>query len=308
VTGRRAKGGRPPDMASATVGGVRIKHADKVWWPDDGIIKLDVARHYAAVAPRMLRGLEDRPLTAERCPDGIGGECFFQKNVEHDSGFNLPTRAIPAQNAEEIVHYVVGGSLKTLLALFNLGCIAVHVMNCRVSSLDRPDWLAFDLDPSTGKFADAVEAAVVLHQILDELQLRSYPKTTGGRGIHVLVPLRLGRSQEQVRAFAHKVCQEMVRRSPNSITLEVSKAERHGRVFADWIRNAYGQTIVAPYSLRCRPGATVSTPLDWAEVTPALDPRSFTIRTIQARLEGGDPWSDFWTARQRLPDDLPVRR
>jgi len=307
VTGRGTKAGKPARVAWATVGGVRIKHPNKVWWPAEGITKLDVANHYAAVASRMLPWLKDRPLTAERCPDGIGGECFYQKNFEHGLGPNVPTRAIPAQNGQEIVHYVIGGSVRTLLTLVELGCIAVHVMNCRVGSLDRPDWLTFDLDPSSGEFAEAAKASLTLRKILQELGLHSYPKTTGGRGLHVLVPLRHGPNQERVRDFAHGVCQEMARRSPDLITTELAKAKRGRRVFADWIRNAFGETIAAPYSVRRRAGAPVSVPLEWDEVEPKLDPNRFELRNIETRLAQPDPWAASLLRTQRLPD-LPLRQ
>jgi len=284
-----------------SVGGIAITHADKLWFPEDRITKLEVARYYAAVAPRMLSWLNQRFLTAERCPDGIAGGCFFEKDFSDNLPAGVPTQAVLAESAGKNVHYVVGGSKETLLSLVNLGCIAIHIMNCRVASLDRPDWLAFDLDPSTGQFHDAAKAASLLRELLNELRLRSFPKTTGGRGLHILVPLQRGMNQEQVRHFAYSISQEMASRSPTTITVEMRKAKRQNRVFADWLRNAFGQTIVAPYSLRCRPGAPVSTPLDWDEVRSELNPSRFNIRTIQHRLEGNDPWAEFWRCRQTLP-------
>jgi bifunctional non-homologous end joining protein LigD len=164
------------------------------------------------------------------------------------------------------------------------------------------DWLAFDLDPSSGEFCDAAKAASVLREVLEELRIRSFPKTAGGRGLHVLVPLKRGANREQVRLVAHGVSLEMARRSPTTITVQARKTERQIRVFADWLRNAFGQTIVAPYSVRCRPGALVSTPLHWDEVSPRSDPSQFNLRTIQRRLEAPDPWADFWRYRQELPE------
>jgi len=287
-----------PDLAR--VGGIAITHPDKLWFPEDQITKLEVARYYATIAPRIVPWLNQRLLTAERCPDGIAGACFFEKNFSENLPAGIPTRAVPAESAGKNVHYVVGGSKETLLTLVNLGCIAIHVMNCQVDSLDLPDWLAFDLDPSTGQFRDAAKAAGLLRELLNELRIRSFPKTSGGRGLHVLVPLRRGLNQEQVRLFAHNISQEMASRSPATITVEMRKANRQNRVFADWLRNAFGQTIVAPYSIRCRPGAPVSTPLDWEEVRPELNPSRFNIRTIQRRMEGNDPWADFWRSRQAL--------
>ena len=282
--------------------GVTISHPDKVWWPGEGITKLDVIRFYADIAPRLLPWLKERPLAAERCPDGLRGECFFQKNFPKGLPAGVPTAAIAATSTGRTVHYVVGGSKKTLLALVNLGCIAIHMMNCRRRALQRPDWLAFDLDPGSGAFADAARAGRLLHAILDELRIRSYPKTSGGRGLHVLVPLRPGPTQDDVRLFAQEIGRMMAEREPGLVTTEMSRAKRRGRVFADALRNAFGQTIVAPYSVRRRPKAPISTPLAWDEVETEFDPAQYNLRTFDRRLAGPDPWADFWTRRQPLPE------
>lgn len=289
------------------VSGVAISHPGKLWWPEERVTKLDVVRFYADIAPRLLPWMADRPLAAERCPDGMRGECFFQKNFADRLPAGVPTRAIAAKSAVRTVHYVVGGSKKTLLILVNLGCIAMHVMNCRTRWLERPDWLAFDLDPGSGAFADAARAGNLLRGILDELGVRSYPKTSGGRGLHVLVPLRQGPTQDAVRAFAMAVGRAMAQRSPLLVTVAMSKAKRRGRVFIDALRNAFGQTIVAPYSVRRRPKAPVSTPLNWDEVETRLDPAAYNIRTIDRRLAGADPWAAFWKDRQVLPEVSGLR-
>lgn len=292
---------RPP--ASATrpvVGGVAISNADKLWWPDEGITKLDVVRHYERVALRLAPWLADRPLTAERCPDGMRGRCFYQKNFVGPAYRALRTHPVLAPSAGRTVHYAVGGKLETLLTLVNLGSLAIHVMNCRVGSLHRPDWLAFDLDPSTG-FPDAVGVALVLRDVLEDLGLRGYPKTTGGKGLHVLVPLRDGPTHRAVLAAARAIGQRVAERAPALATLDIARARRGGRVYLDPLRNALGQTIVAPYAVRRRPGAPVSTPLAWEEVTTRLDPGRFTVRTIARRLEREDPWATFWEDAQALP-------
>jgi bifunctional non-homologous end joining protein LigD len=289
-------------IAQPRVMGVTISHPDKVWWPDEGITKLDVVRFYAEVAPRLVRWTRERPLVAERCPDGMRGQCFFQKNFPQGLPAGVPTAPIVATSAGRTVHYVIGGSKTTLIALVNLGCIAVHVMNCRRRTLQQPDWLAFDLDPVSGAFADAARAGRLLCAILDGLRVRSYPKTSGGRGLHVLVPLSPGPTQAEVRTFAQEVGRLMAARAPGLVTTTMSRAKRRGRVFADALRNAFGQTIVAPYSVRRRPRAPVSTPLAWEEVDARLDPARYNIRTFDRRLAGDDPWADFWEKRQRLPE------
>lgn len=285
---------------SAVLDGVTISHPDKVWWPEEGISKLDVARFYADIALHLLPWMEGRPLTAERCPDGMRGSCFFQKNFGGRVPPGIPTIAVRAESTARNVHYVVGGSRATLLTLVNLGCITIHLMNCRTRSLDEPDWMAFDLDPSSGTFADAARAGRILHGILDELGLRSYPKTSGGRGLHVLIPLRPGPTQDEVRAFAREIGRAMEQRDPKLVTLASAKSARGGRVFVDTLRNAFGQTIAAPYSVRRRPGAPVSTPLDWDEVDSALDPARLNMRTLDRRLAAPNPWADFSRHRQDL--------
>ena len=288
--------------AAPVIGGVTISNADKVWFPDDGITKGDVARFYDAISELILPWLRDRPLTAERCPDGMLGGCFYRKNFpEGNIPVGVPRLRLRAASTGKEVNYLVGGTLEALLGLVRVGCISMHVMNSRVRSMRDADWLAFDLDPSSGEFSDTIRAGIALRAILDEHGLASFPKTSGSRGLHVFVPLRTGHSQEDVTAFAVRIGEELARREPELVTMEFSKKARGARVYADPFRNAYLQTIVAPYSVRRRPGATVSMPLAWDEVTARLDPRRFTVRTLEKRVSGGDPWADFKKRSQRLP-------
>ena len=288
--------------ATATIGGVEISNADKVWWPDEGITKGDIARYYHGISPVLLPWMRDRPLTAERCPDGMLGGCFYRKNFpEGNIPVGVPRLRLRAASTGKDVNYLVGGTLEALLGLVRVGCISVHVMNSRVRSMHDADWLAFDLDPSSGEFSDTIRAGHVLKAILDEHRLVSFPKTSGSRGLHVFVPLRAGHSQEDVTAFAVRVGEELARREPDLVTMAQRKSARGARVYADPFRNAYLQTIVAPYSVRRRPGATISTPLAWDEVTARLDPRRFALRTLEKRMTEADPWADFKKRAQRLP-------
>ncbi len=198
------------------------------------------------------------------------------------------------------MRYIVGGSRATLIGMVNLGCIAIHVMTSRAKEIHEVDWLAFDMDPPES-FADAARAALALRKVLDEVKLVSYPKTSGSKGVHVFAPLRAGVTQQEATAAAVALGEELARREPELVTVEFSKAKRGGRVFADAMRNAFGQTIVPPYSVRRRPHAPVSTPLAWDEVSPRLDPAAFNVRTFAKRMARDDPWSDFWRHRQALP-------
>ncbi|HEY4948897.1 MAG TPA: hypothetical protein VIH88_01060, partial [Candidatus Acidoferrales bacterium] len=199
-------------------------------------------------------------------------------------------------------NYVVGGSLETQLALVNLGCIAVHVMAGRASAPRKPDWICFDLDPATGKFADAARAALQVKESLDALKLDSYAKTSGSRGIHVFVPLRSGPDADEVLEFARAFVARVAASNPKELTIEHSIAARGQRVYLDPFRNGFGQTVVAPYSIRRREKAPFSAPLAWSEVKPGLDPATFNLGNFRKRLKAKDPWADFFRNRQSLKD------
>lgn len=286
----------------AEIGGVTVSNVSKVWWPDEGITKGDIARFYNEISSAILPWMRDRPLTAERCPDGMLGGCFYRKNFPAG---NIPALAprltLRAESTGKDVNYVVGGTLDALLGFVRVGCIAMHIMNSRAASMHEADWLAFDLDPTSGEFAEAARAGRALKRLLDELSLVSFPKTSGSRGLHVFVPLRPGQSQDVVTAFAVRIGEELAKREPDLVTTEWRKNARGARVYADPFRNAYLQTIVAPYSVRRRAHAPVSTPLDWDEVTPKLDPSKFNVRTFAKRHAKTDPWKDFKKRAVRLP-------
>ena len=226
--------------------------------------------------------------------------CFYQKQAPDNLPGDVPTVTIPAPSAGRDVDYIVGGTRKTLLTLVNLGCIAMHVMNSRVDEVDKPDWLAFDLDPSDN-FSSAARAALLLRAKLEDHGLEPYVKTSGGRGLHVFVPLRRGAAQDKVRAYASAIAGEMAIEHPKLVTVEARKAKRRAPVYLDIMRNAPGQTIVPPFSVRWRPRAPVSMPLDWDEVSPRLDPIVFNIKTAERRMRAKSPWSSFFGHRQTLP-------
>ena len=286
-----------------TVAGVAISNPDKVWWPDEGITKADVARFYDGIWSHVSPWMRDRPLTAERCPDGILGPCFYRKDFPEHWQPAGPRLVVRAASTGKDVRYIIGGSRATLVGMVNLGCIAIHVMASHAKTIDEVDWLAFDMDPPES-FANAALAGLALRKLLEEVKLSSYPKTSGSKGLHLFVPLRAGVTQQEATAVAMALGEELARREPKLVTVEFSKAKRGGRVFADAMRNAFGQTIVAPYSVRNRPHAAISTPLAWDEVSPRLDPATLNMRTFEKRLAGSDPWADFWRHKQGLPKKL----
>jgi bifunctional non-homologous end joining protein LigD len=280
---------------------ITISNPDKIFWAAAGYTKLDLAEYYAAVFSKLQPYVKDHILSLERCPDGMKGQCFYQKEKPKSMPPGTPTKRIRhAGGSSESTNYVVGGSLETQLALVNLGCIAVHVMAGRSNAPRKSDWLCFDLDPSSGKFADAARAALQVKEALDALKLNSYAKTSGSRGIHVFVPLRGGPDADEVLEFARAFVARVAASNPRDLTVEHAIAARGQRVYLDPFRNGFGQTVVAPYSVRRRDKAPFSTPLAWSEVKTTLDPATFNLGNFRNRLKAKDPWADFFRNRQSL--------
>ncbi len=280
---------------------VAISNPDKVLWPEEGYTKLDLIEYYAAIFPKLAPYVEDRILSLERCPDGMSGECFYQKEIPAGMPPDTPTKRIDTPHGKrKSVNYVVGGALATQLALTNLGCLAVHVMAGRASAPRQPDWVCFDLDPESGRFADAARAGLAVKEALDVLKLIAFAKTSGSRGLHILVPIRTGPDASEVLAFAEQVVERVAAAHPEALTVEHSRAARRGRVYLDPFRNGFGQTVVAPYSVRRRPRAPISTPIAWSELTPELDPADFNLENFRDRARRADPWRDFFGNRQSL--------
>lgn len=274
---------------------VRISNAGKVLFPDDGITKADLARYYADVAGRMLPWLRDRPITMMRYPDGLAGQRIVQKNVP--AYFPDWIRRVEVPKEGGTVQQAVCDQPADLVYLAGQACIEVHAFTSRADRLDRPDQMVFDFDPPDGQhFGQARQAALWARDLLDgELGLTSYVRTTGGRGLHVHVALDRRAGFDPVLEFTHRVAAVLANRHPDVITDEQRKDKRGQRVYADVMRNAYAQLVVASYGVRARPGAPVATPLSWSEVADAtLEPGQFTLSTVRARLaKADDPWEGF---------------
>jgi len=275
---------------------VRVTHPEKPYWPDDGYTKLDLLRFYVEAFDLYQPYVADRMLSFRRCPEGMLGHCFFQKEKPAGMPPDTPTKRI--QHVQKSTNYVVGGRLETHLSAANMGCIAIHVWNSRTRDPRQPDWICFDLDPDSGLFADAVRAAFRVKAALDALELVSFPKTSGGKGLHVFVPIRTGPDTDEVLRFAERLGTHLAAAYPKELTMESRIASRKGRVYLDPFRNGFGQTVCAPYSVRRRAKAPFSMPLAWDEVKPTMDPTSYNIGSAARTLRRPDPWKDFWTARQ----------
>jgi len=283
-----------------------LTHPGKVFWPKDGYTKLDLARFYESVFPKLQPYVEDRLLSLERCPDGMRGECFYQKEAPRGMPAGTPVKLIRHQ--KRAVHYVVGGSLDTQIALVNLGCIPLHVWGSRASHPHQPDWVVFDVDPGSGEFADAARAALLLNDALDGLDLVSFPKTSGSRGLHVFLPIQLGPRFDEVLSFAEELGKRLAAAHPDTVTVEQRLEARGDRVYLDPFRNAFGATVVAPYSVRRREKAPFSMPLHWQDVKPSLDPARFNLGNFEKQLAGSNPWQDFFENRQSLAEAVKALR
>ncbi len=290
------------------VAGVRISSPDRVVWEDQGVTKRELVEYYLAVEDAVLHRLVDRPLTLVRCPSGAGEKCFYQKNANDSVPEIVPRVSIGEGGAggqggsEDSVYMYVDG-LPSLLTLVQLGVLELHIWGSRRDRLERPDRLVFDLDPDEElPFGRIASAALGLRDRLADLGLASWPKSSGGKGLHVVVPLTRRHDWDDARAFAHAVALRMTADDPDSFTANMSRAKRGGRIFVDYLRNARNATAIAEYSPRARPGAPVAVPLRWDEVNPrARKPPLFTIRDVPGRLaEMGDPWEGFDEVRQSI--------
>jgi len=289
-----------------TSGGVTVQlsHMDKVFFPDDDLRKGDLIDYYRMVAPRMLPYLRDRPAVMARYPDGVSGEAILQKNVSRYFPDWVKRVEVERIGRGGAVCQVVCDRPETLIYLANQACIELHVLLSRVAALYRPDQLVFDLDPpAEDGFDDARRCALDLRRLLEgDLGLTTYVKTTGGKGLHVHVPLRADEGFDPVRDFARAVAELMIRDAPDRLTLQQRVDQRGNRIYLDVQRNGYAQMAVAPYSVRARRAAPVATPLQWAEVEDAgLNPRRFTMRTMGDRLATTqDPWAGMSRHRRGL--------
>ncbi|MBI3927882.1 MAG: DNA ligase D [Armatimonadetes bacterium] len=304
---RAAVGGGQEQLLTIQGRNLKLTNLDKVLFPQDGYTKGDLIRYYDQVAELILPHLADRPLSLRRYPNGIDRKFFFQKRVK--SGFPAWVPTYPLENSEgEIVDTILCSDRATLLYLANLGCIDQNPWLSRVGSLEQPDFMLLDLDPEGCSFSRVVEAALALRQLLDEIGLKSYPKTSGSRGIHIYVPVAPGYSYEQTRTLCQILARAAGSRHPGLFTLPRAPGRRgEDKVYIDCPQNREGATIASPYSVRAAAGAPVSTPLHWGELEEGVDFRSFTLRTAPRRfLKVGDMMAEALIDRQRLEE--PVAR
>lgn len=308
--------------SSAEVEGVTITHPDRVIYADAGVTKLEVAQYFHRVAGRLLPHVEGRPLSVVRCPTGLdaparahgipqnggrgprgGTACFFQKHANATTPRAIGR--VPIREAGKMVNYLSIDDERGLLSLAQFGVLELHPWGARADRPDAPDRMFFDLDPGEGvDWKAIVHAAKAVRERLEARDLVSFVKTTGGKGLHVVVPLAPRHDWEEVRAFSRGIAEAMAKEEPDRYVATMALRLRPGKIFIDYLRNARGATAVAAYSTRARPGATVSLPIAWNEVDK-IRPDAFDLRNLPKRLSRREPWADFFDLRQKLPRRAP---
>jgi bifunctional non-homologous end joining protein LigD len=289
------------------VAGVGISHPDRVMFPAAGSTKLAVAHYYESIARWVLPHLVDRPLTLVRCPTGVrtgvkDDDCFFLKHSKVWAP--APLRRVRIREKTKIGEYLIVDDLPGLIGLAQMDVLEIHTWNSGCADVEHPNRVVIDLDPgSKVEWKRVVEAARIVRELLGAMDLETFVKTTGGRGLHVVMPIRPAADWSQCLEFARALAAALVRRQPSLFTSTFAKAGRDDKILVDYLRNNRTNTSIAAYSTRARPNAPVSVPLAWTELTPRRGPERWTITTVPERLKKlkADPWSAYWRSRQRIP-------
>jgi bifunctional non-homologous end joining protein LigD len=277
---------------------VEFTNLDKILYPELGITKAQVIEYYVRIAPKMLDLLEKRPLVMTRYPDGVDKEGFYEKDAPMGTPSWVETFRRYAESSQRDINYVVCDSLDTLIWLANLAALEIHMTLSRTDSFESPDLVLFDIDPkSPSGFDEAVDVAFLLKDKLDALGLKSFAKTSGKNGLHLVVPILGGHGFEQTREFVHRMAQGLEKES-GVVASEFASAKKPGVVFIDYRQNSEGRTMICPYSLRATGKATVSTPLSWSDVQKRIKPTEFTLLT--AAKVGNNPWKELFNNKRKL--------
>lgn len=293
-------------MSNPRVAGVEITSADRVIYPERGLTKLDLAEYYAGVEAQILPFLANRPLSLVRCPEGLAGDCFYQKHPTDTLDEAAQVITI-AERSGKNQPYMYVSTIEHVVALVQYGVIEFHPWGATVDQLETPDTLIFDLDPGPDvPWSQLAYAATSLRERLQEAGLACFLQASGGKGLHVIVPVHAEWEWPVIKDFAHGVAQAHAQDDPNKLTVELAKSSRKGRVFIDYLRNDRGNTSVARFSARARPQATVATPLRWDELAPNESSNRYTITNLQRRLSAlkNDPWEDYEASRNRLTREI----
>ncbi|HEY8163967.1 MAG TPA: non-homologous end-joining DNA ligase [Gemmatimonadaceae bacterium] len=287
------------------VAGIAISNPDRVVYPKLRITKLDVAKYYETIGKWIVPHVAGRPLTLVHCPAGLSAPCNFLKHSKLWGPKVL--RRVRIQEKTKIGDYMVADELRGVVGIAQMGVLELHTWNSTIDDIERPNRIVIDLDPGDNiTWRQVIAAARLVRNALTALDLESFVKTTGGRGLHVVVPLMPKADWSKCLEFSRGLSEAIEASDPDMFTTKFAKAGRESKILLDYLRNNRTNTSIAAYSTRARPGATVSVPITWNELRLSLDPESFTIKTVPARLKRmrADPWKSYWSARQRLSDSI----
>ncbi len=279
---------------------VSLTSLDRVYWPEEKITKFDLLGYYLRIAPYLLPFLKDRPAILQRWPRGVNAPMFFQQDLESAPRFVKSVRLTNQEGRE--LDYAVYTTTASLLHFVNLGTIEQHPWHSSTKKLNKPDWIALDLDPKKAPWENVLQVALLTKQVCDEVGLEAFPKTSGSSGIHIYVPLKPTNEYDRVAEFARLLAYEIAGRDPKIATVERSLAKRkRDQVYVDWMQNARGKSLASVYTARAKPGATVSMPLTWKQIEKGVKISDFTVKNVPAMVQkSGDAWADFFAGRQIL--------
>ncbi len=301
-------GGAKPKINKGSLSSAALSNPDRVFYPEIGITKRELAQYYSDIADWIMPHIAKRPLTILRCPEGREKGCFFQKHLGDAAPETL--RTIPVMEKDGQHYYSIADNIDGVIALVQLGALEIHVWGSREDKLEQPDMMVFDLDPAPEvEWPGTIRAARLMRERLSKLGLTSFVKTTGGKGLHIVVPLTPRAGWDTVKAFSKAVAESMVRDTPGEYITTMSKEKRKGKIFIDYLRNGRGATSIAAYSTRSRQGAPVSAPVAWDELTAKLKPDVYNIHNIRRRLAGlkEDPWAGYFSVRQEITQEMKTK-
>lgn len=271
---------------------LHLTNQNKIYFPGDSISKGDILNYYNEVSTLILPYLKDRPESMNRFPNGINGASFYQKDMDLEKIPSwLKTEKIYSESNDKYIDYLLCNDKATLLYMANLGCIEFNPWNSTIKKMDKPDWAVIDLDPAKNDFKEVVKTALTVKKIMDELETECYCKTSGATGLHIYIPLGNQYRYDTVKLFSELIANKVVERLPEIASITRPIGNRGNKIYIDFLQNRQGQTLASAYSVRPRPGATVSTPLEWGEVNEKLSPAKFTIKNVLKRFDKkGDLW------------------
>ena len=278
---------------------VSVTSLDRIYWPDEKLTKFDLLTYYIKISDYIMPFLQDRPAILQRYPRGIKAPMFFQQDLDSAPEF-IKTARLTNQEGREL-DYGVYSTVGSLLHFVNLGTIEQHPWHSTIKRLDKPDWIAIDLDPKRAPWENVLQVALVVKEVSDEVGLKAFPKTSGSSGIHIYVPLKATNEYDKVAEYARLFATEVARRAPQIATVERTIAKRKStQVYVDWMQNARGKSLASAFTARAKPKASVSMPLTWKQVEKGVKITDFTITNVPELLKKADPWADFYKSRQTL--------